>query len=254
MAIALERFLIVNFFMNALILFMAAKITSGAVRPQRLVFGAIIATAYALIAYTAPNLKHLLFIPALLCMGACAARVRSLRELAYQCFAVLGCTFLLGGTAYALSMALSNSLLALAVCAPVGILCIFRFIRSRSVHDASIRVCIRLHYGGKMASVDGFIDTGNRITDAITGLPVIVTSAQPLRALLPADLNPMDLSTLPRGFRVMMLCGVCGAQMAMCFHPQVQLLSGSDWKDVQTIVAISAHPLPEGALVPASLI
>ena len=83
---------------------------------------------------------------------------------------------------------------------------------------------------------------------------MIVADAHALRALLPGTLDPSDVTTLPPGFRLMRLSGVCGAQLTMCFHPRVWLLERGAWREAQAVVALSPRALTEAALVPWSLL
>ena len=51
-------------------------------------------------------------------------------------------------------------------------------------------------------SLDGLVDSGNCLRDPVTELPVVVVPYQAIRAYLPPGTRCEQLSTLPRGFRL----------------------------------------------------
>lgn len=255
MRIALEGFILLNLLMNGFTLLMSARIAScKRIRPGRIFCGAWVGTAYALLAYTWPPAKTVLFFPASLLMAASIAPQTRLRVLLRCAGTLIGCTFLLGGTGYALTQALKSRGLALALGTPIAVYCVLRLVRTRTERSGSMTVRLRCGYRGNSAEIDGFVDSGNRLIDAVTGLPVIVVSAADVRGMLPESADPTDISTLPPGFRLLALASVCGTEMAMCFHPRVWVRQRDAWCEVQAVMAVAPRPLPEGALVPFSLV
>lgn len=255
MRIALEGFVLLNLLMNGFALLMSARVAScKRIRPGKILCGAWAGTLYALLAYTWPPARTVLFFPVSLLMAACIAPQMRVRVLLRCAGILIGCTFLLGGTGYALMQALKSRGLALALGTPVALYCVFRLVRTRTERSGSMTVRLRCEYLGNSAELDGFVDSGNRLLDAVTGLPAIVVSAGDVRRVLPKSADPADISTLPPGFRLIALAGVCGAEMVMCFHPKVWVRQKDAWCEVQAVMAIAPRPLPEGALVPLSLV
>lgn len=77
-----------------------------------------------------------------------------------------------------------------------------------------------IYFSRKRAAVDGLIDTGNRLTEPISGLPVMIVCAEKIEKLLPDGFDPhAPYSTLPDGFRLVGYGGVGGAGEMGCFMP-----------------------------------
>ena len=255
MQAAIEPFVALNFAMNTVILAMSARVVSvGRLRMLRIFLGAAMGTAYALAAWTFPPLGPVLFVPITLVMAWSVAPVRRAGALIRRAFALLGCAFLCGGTAYAVSQAFQSRTGALLLALPAAALWLRRLVRTKNERLSTQVIRVRCELGTDCAVLDGIVDSGNRLVDAVTGLPVIVADAHALRALLPGTLDPSDVTTLPPGFRLMRLSGVCGAQLTMCFHPRVWLLERGAWREAQAVVALSPRALTEAALVPWSLL
>lgn len=255
MRIALEGFILLNLLMNGFTLLMSARIAScKRIRPGRILCGAWAGMAYALLAYTWPPAKTVLFFPVSLLMAASIGTADALaRALAVR-----------GHLDWLHVFAGRNR-----VCAHAGI----KKSRPRACFGYTHRSILRpssgahayrtiwidnstaaLRISGNSAEIEGFVDSGNRLIDAVTGLPVIVVSAADVRGMLPESADPTDISTLPPGFRLLALAGVCGTEMAMCFHPRVWVRQRDAWCEVQAVMAVAPRPLPEGALVPFSLV
>ncbi len=255
MRAAVEPFVAINLVMNVVVLTMSARIASvGRIRPRRILLGAAAGTVYALATWTFFPLGPALFAPVTLLMAWSVAPTHSFGVLVRRSFIVLGCAFLCGGTAYAAAQALQNRAGALLLAVPAATLWLRRLVRTRIERLATHTVGVRCKFGADCVELDGIVDSGNRMVDAVTGLPVIVADARALRSLLPGKLDPSDLATLPPGFRLMRLSGVCSTQLAMCFHPHVWLFRQGAWCEAQAVVALAPRALSEAALVPSSLL
>ena len=133
MRIALEGFVLLNLLMNGFALLMSARVAScKRIRPGKILCGAWAGTLYALLAYTWPPARTVLFFPVSLLMAACIAPQMRVRVLLRCAGILIGCTFLLGGTGYALMQAFKSRKLALALGTPVALYCVFRLERTPS--------------------------------------------------------------------------------------------------------------------------
>jgi len=105
------------------------------------------------------------------------------------------------------------------------------------------------------------VDSGNLLTDPITGLPVLVIPQKAAHTLFPDVRDLSCLSALPLGFRLLSVRTAAGASLLPMFRPdecriyvngnacKAQLLAavaGRDYSGVQALVPMSA--LPSGAL------
>lgn len=143
-------------------------------------------------------------------------------------------------------------------------------------HRDQLRVTLEVVVGGKHATVEGLVDTGNRLREPLSGLPVIVAEAGALTAILPdglpADLgrggewveNAAGLFTEPdwrRRLRVLPYAslGKSGG-MLLGFLPDRVLLAGGDHRRslARTVVGLYGGRLDSGgayhALVPAEIL
>ena len=99
---------------------------------------------------------------------------------------------------------------------------------------------LRLTVNGKSATLPAFRDSGNLLTDGVTGLPVIVISESLLKPLLPPGVHPGDLSTLPRGWRLTRVQTAAGSKCLMCFQPdRACLIQGKVLRPLRAAVAVS---------------
>lgn len=79
---------------------------------------------------------------------------------------------------------------------------------------------VSLHFRGARTCFRALVDTGNRLTEPLSGLPVMLVAHASIAALLPAEFDPAEpLTTLPRGFRMVGYGGVGGAGQLGCFMP-----------------------------------
>lgn len=112
---------------------------------------------------------------------------------------------------------------------------------------------LRLTLAGRAVTLPAFRDSGNLLRDGITGLPVIVAPAGLLRPLLPPGLQCSDLSTLPRGWRLLPVQTAAGQKCLMCFQPdKAWLTQGKVLRPIRAAVAIS-DSMGSRALLPEAV-
>ncbi len=99
---------------------------------------------------------------------------------------------------------------------------------------------LQIMYRGQTAEMPALRDTGNLLSDAVTGLPVIVLPEKLARTFLPSEIHLKDLSTLPPGWRILRVKTAAGSKALMCFTPdQIILRQGTHTDYVEAIIAVS---------------
>ena len=197
--IYLDVLLIFNLYMNYLLLSLTAKITHIRFVFWRGLFGAGIGSLASCSLFL-PELPFLfsgllkLLTALLICLSAFGKK-RLLRN----CTAFFGISFLVSGALYALSMCTQmdsvhqngsfyfdislSYLIGFTVIAYL-ILSVMQFLYDRNQFaDRNYQIIIR--YQSRTASLDGFADTGNSLTDFYSGKPVIICDGSLLENIQP---------------------------------------------------------------------
>jgi stage II sporulation protein GA (sporulation sigma-E factor processing peptidase) len=192
-----------NGIVNYLLLLAAARMADRPVRRWRLAAGAALGGLYA-VAVFVPSLRFLAAFPGkaaaglLMALTACGGRPwgRFWRYL----LVFLGVSFALGGCVLALGYltgreaspggvpALPISLPTLLAGAGVSYLIFALVFRRAARHGGTARdiVTVRLDWGGREVELSALWDTGNTLTDPLTGAPGMVADCERGRDLLPA--------------------------------------------------------------------
>lgn len=112
---------------------------------------------------------------------------------------------------------------------------------------------LQITWRGRTLRLPALRDSGNLLTDAWSGLPVIVASARALAPLLPGGVRPDDLATLPAGFRLIRAATAAGGKTLMCFVPDRTIVIG-DGKRWRVEAAVALSGFREGrALLPEAI-
>ncbi len=258
-----ELFALVNTLANGLSLWLASRLLGGPIPEWKRVFqAALCGTVYGIVAFW-PGLSFLRTIPFVLLSSLLMAKILfpHLRPLLISKAAllVLLCGLLVGGFLSWLTQQGIPSWLAFgALFLSMAGTAFFCSVRIKAPSRVTM-VEIALEGGSippKPVRLPAMLDTGNQLTDPITGLPVVVASSSSLKPLLPAAVKPDNPETLPMGFRFLRVQTTAGHKMMMCFRPshfRVQL--EGTWHDSQVLIAIA----PTGydgaqALVPAAVV
>ncbi len=113
-------------------------------------------------------------------------------------------------------------------------------------------ITVEIRHAGARLTLTALVDSGNLLTDVITGLPVVLISRRAAQKLLPV---PPD-GTLSPGMRLMPIRTVSGTSVMTIFRPDgLRILTGRFWRPARAIIGLS----PDGyegfqALVPAALV
>lgn len=256
--VSLEAFVLWNFAMDALLCAAAATACSREGLRSSLAAAAL-GAGYALAARTGP--AWLGDFPAAAAVGAAmaliAARPESLAQAGRAIGALYAASLFVGG---------ARLLAANAVGGAAGMLCsalagvgLFVWLgRSRRARIATWDVLLFLRTSSGCVRFRALVDTGNRLHEPISGLPVMIVEEKALRRALPDGLDAHTAAQkLPAGWRLVRY-GVLGSAGTMaCFRPQRLLVSyGGKWllaPDIWVAVYPGRIPGQVAALAPTVL-
>ena len=204
--IYIDTLFLLNALVDYLLLLAAARLAGEPLRRLRFALGAVLGGGYA-VAIFLPGLS---FLAHPVCRLASAALMMVVsyggsRRLLRQgiLFVALTCAFgggvvaigLLGGTGLSLghgvfysALDLKTVLLSAAVCYGVLSL-VFRRLAAHSMSNGEL-VDIKLHLDGRSVALTALVDTGNTLTDPVSGRPVVVAEGERLAGLFPGDRRP----------------------------------------------------------------
>lgn len=204
--IYIDTLFLLNALVDYLLLLAAARLAGEPLRRGRFALGAVLGGLYA-VAIFLPGLD---FLAHPVCRVASAALMMVVsyggsRRLFRQglLFVALTCAFgggvvaigLLGGTGLSLghgvfysALDLKVVLLSAAVCYGVLTL-VFRRLAVHSAADGEL-VDIKLKLGDRSIALTALVDTGNTLTDPVSGRPAVVVEGERLARLFPGDCRP----------------------------------------------------------------
>ena len=244
--IYLDVLLIFDLYMSYLLLRLTARIMHSRLPFRRALLGAALGSISSLLVLLPPIpflLSLLLKLAAALVtvLGAFGFRNRTL--FLRHCICFLGVSCVLAGILLALTSTgnvyytngvwypvISLRLLVIFTMLAYLLLHLFSRIRSRFAADGCYEVCIR--YGAHTVRLSGLADTGNTLTDFLTGKRVIICSRESLEEMLP--------QTLPcRGFRPLPYCTVAGEGVLFVFTPDETVIRRDDLcKPVDVLIGV----------------
>ncbi len=195
--IYLDELCLLNFLIDLLLLYATARLGGHRARPGRLCLAAGVGAAYAAASLLPgwgwlPATAVKLAAAALMCLLAFGGEGRLLR-----CTVLfLALSFSFGGMVWGLSLwqgggapyaDLRLLLSAGAICLGAFLLLFGRLAR----HGGSARdlLPVRLSLDGRSVTVTALLDTGNSLTDPLSGAPVLVADCEVLLPLLPPILR-----------------------------------------------------------------
>lgn len=145
--------------------------------------------------------------------------------------------------------------LALSTIAAYLVLTLFTFLlnrRSRKAELVETTVTLR----GRQVVLTGFVDTGNKLCDIFTGLPVAVCEYEAVQELFPErvrgffrdpagfSFESLEDSSLKTLLRVIPVNAVSGASSLPAFKPDELITDGVPR---QAVVAVTTQPLSDGS-------
>jgi len=244
-----EMFLLINAWMNFLSLALAARVGRRRFRPGRAALASALGAAYALGSWMggggwrgAVPLLLAALLMAWVAFGRAAWRLAPL---------TLGGGLLLSGGADYLIKKGAGGGQVLLLCAGLTLIICF-FVRRRGPPGLG-DVTLRLALEGRWAAVPAIRDSGNLLRSGFDALPVAAVPWALIRDILPRGVDPRDLATLPRGWRLVRARTAAGDKTMMCFTPEkVLLCRGKNQWPAEAAVALSDMP-GKYALLPEEL-
>ena len=245
-----EAFLFINGCMNFLSLLLAARLGRCRFKAGKALISAGLASIYAVAAWVSGK-PFLRGAPILLCV--CLLMVfMAFGKRGVRLFPLaLGAGWLLSGLSdFALKRGVNSWLILLLSGLAVFLICrVSQRLSTASQVTFHLTVC----FHGRRVDLPAFRDSGNVLTDKISGLPVIVIPAKEAKPLLPEGTNAGDLSTLPPGWRLIRAKTATGERTLMCFYPdEVTIRQGKKIWRGDAAAAISDFQ-ESRALLPESL-
>lgn len=260
-----DSLVLLNAVIDYLLLLSAGKLCALPLRRGRMALGALWGGAYALACaamggvLTHPLIK--LAAGAVAVFLAFGVKTRPLRAV----LAFYGAAAAFAGAVYA-AMGLAGLPRETGLLLPVSMrVLVLSFALSyavialafRSVGRRAERVLctVELEFCGRLVTLRALRDTGNELTDPLTGCGVVIVQSEALRPLLPgAELCAQDVSAAleaanalwPGRFRLVPCAGVTAERaLLLCFRPDAVYVDGHRRRDL--LAAVSPRVLcPDG--------
>ena len=195
MPISLEAYLLTNLCMNIIVFSLVAR-SRGRIRWGGVFFAAAFGTLYA-IAMQFEVFHQLRSVLARLllavALAAAAFPVDSLWELLGSTAALVGGTIFMGGVQHLIRQwtgSTAPAAFALGALLGGGALTAALNVRVRRMEKWEIG--LELICGSNAVKLRALVDTGNRLHEPVSGLPVLIVGGDRLKSLLPAGLNPAE--------------------------------------------------------------
>ena len=257
MAVSVEAYWLVNFAMDLLATAIIAR-SLGRVRWKRVALAAAVGASWAALAQLGA-LRFLGSLPALaalsLLMAAVAIPPDSLRTALVSGAALLGGGVFLGGVQLAaLRLFRGAGAAAFFAGALLGAGALLAATALRKKRLVTWEVQVFLSAGGGEARFRALVDTGNRLREPFSGLPVLICERGVLADVLPAGYDALPPGGAPPGFRQVGYGALGGGGRMNCFRPELCLVDyGNGYlKSPDLWVAVYPGKMPGGvrALAP----
>lgn len=249
LGIGLERYVLVNFIMNGIVIGVIAKFR-GRNRWGLTLFAAAFGAVYA-VAMQYPAFYQLRWWPSRIALtaalAAVAIRVERPRDLLTNTVLLLGGAAFLSGAINLAERLVHDSGTSLLTGAISGTMGMLAFVSVRARRMEKWEMMLRLIRGDRRVELSALVDTGNRLQEPISGQPVVIAAEYKLRNVLPANFHA-DLAAdrLPPGFRLVGYKSLSGSGKMVCFRPDELLVStGDGWLSAPDVwVAVYPGKLP----------
>ena len=234
MRVNLEGYILYNTAMNSLLLLGSGRLAGLRFGGWRVGVAALFGSAYAVLS----GLSSFLFLQEWYCKLVCAAlmtgiafapnRPRSLMKVA-ACFFLAA--FLLGGTGFSAMYLLGARGFGWGIAAVMAVggttACVALAVAARAARYGKVLRNVVLRVGGEEVCFVALADTGNRLTEPISGLPVMI-----------AQRSVFNDAPLPRGLPVA-YASLAGGGALEAFEPDEVFVDG-----VAVRMMVAAHDGP----------
>lgn len=248
---SIEAFLLINLTMNLTVFAISARLT-GHIRWRRVLVAAALGSLYAAAAFSFQEFDWLSGIP---------AQMISLIALTWILFGDRCARYRrMGGLMIMLSVLVAGGVMAFlekwiqsggflliltgwpVIAAAVGMMDLWKSESQEQIDRIQLRIDTQM--GSR--EVCALVDTGNRLHEPLSGLPVMVIGSRSLRGILdPSCLNKPS-GRLPPGFRMIHYGALGGDGSMHCFRPKsVCYRQGKQWIEAPDMwIAIYPDQLP----------
>jgi sigma-E processing peptidase SpoIIGA len=233
----IELFLADNTLMNLLILRLACALCARPARLMRTLLTSFAGAVYA--ALSVSSLPVLSFLPFRIMLGflmAFGMPFSDFREYAKNAASLFASAFITGGAIFALSFLIDNGTGAGAFPLPLrtallGAAAAFFFVpaarnwvRKRRLDSNVFK--LRLTHGKIQKVYTAILDTGNMLSDPLTGLGAVI--------LFDPELKPYAVRPIP--------CGTVGGSMTLpAFVPEKLEIFMKSWRGIPAVCAVSSE-------------
>lgn len=253
MAISIEVYTLINFAMNTIIIGAIAR-SRGRIRWGYVLGAALFGALYALAARSGvfPQLNGWpCQLGLAVLMSFVGLPIESAMELVTGTLMLIAGTVFLGGAQMLVIRLMGGQTpWSMAVGALGGGLALVKLLEARMRRLERLEAHVFIGFRGASARVTALIDTGNRLHEPLSGLPVLIVEANRVRKLLPAALDPAAPEhTIPGGFRLVAYGALGGRGQMACFLPDELLVSyGDGWMSAPDVwVAVYPAKMPGAA-------
>lgn len=284
-AVYLDVYFLINFSMDLICFFIAARLLDTVFSLPRCVLASLLGGAYACVAlFTLRDGYAQILIDVLVCFIICLAAVMrrgQLRATVGFCVVYVAVSLTLGGVMTALfslynrlgldrlmgdeSDADGLSVWAFGLMAALAGVAAVKGVAGIKRRSARRRGELEIVYGGRSVRVSVICDSGNLLCEPISGLPCIIADGDSLRDILPPELLTVTAVSEAEGLsrrdmsrlRVVPARTVSGESMLLAVRPDsLRLNMGRGWQEISAYVALSDlgdDADGANALVPSSL-
>lgn len=250
MAVGLERYVLVNFIMNCIVIGIIARFR-GRNRWGLTLFAAAFGALYA-VAMQYSVFHQLRWWPSRIALSMALAlvaiRMERPRDLLLNTLLLMGgAAFMSGAVTLTRGFFAEPAIAPLAAGALLGTIGMLAFAAARARRMEKWEMMLRLTHENKRVELSALVDTGNRLQEPLSGQPVVVAAQSKLRAVLPDDFQAVRAAQcLPSGFRLVGYKSLSGSGKLVCFRPDELLFStGDGWLSAPDVwIAIYPGKLP----------
>lgn len=268
--IYIDVLVIINIYVGYFLLKSTQKILSVSVTRLRMIIGCIFSGVFSIIILFEFNIVELILIKSVMASSLCFVTFyrKNLKLYLKSIIAFIVVNFVFGGIMLALQQLLTQSsfsykngvcyfsitTLKLSIYTIVAyiIISIFDYIIKRRTTKEDVR-CVTIKFNGREIMVDALVDSGNKLVDVFTGLPVLVCELMALEKFLSPKLfyylktkggTLEDDITLLKSIRIIPINIVSGESSLMAFKPD-EVISGNT--SCNMLVAVTGSKLSDGS-------
>lgn len=263
MTIYIDVLFVVNMFINYFLLLISSKIAKTSSNRGRILFSSVLGGLYCVFSFMSKlSVFEDIFFKVLitLLMSLIAFKFLSFSHFLRCSTVFLTVGFLFGGIVYGVYfltkptiMNVKNSAIYLHISPVLLITCsattyilvlIFSYFLKPQQIPSNNTYCVTITYRENSIYAQGFVDTGNKLTDIFTDYPVILCDIEIIKSLLTVEELQYfksnlceDASLLPKAFRLIPVSTVAGSTLLPAFKPDdVVLYTHNESYSVNSVI------------------